>query len=155
MDEFVVIPRFPAYSVSPLGRVRSERSGILLCHDSMNRVAIRTDNKIVKFHVGELLAEAGFFEVKRETLARAEARASDAEVRVIMLEAEVSNLKATVSKGRKANALLLGIRDKLNAKIASLQADSATGPKRGRKAKNQTSDTDTDGDDFNGWEGEA
>ena len=135
MSDFRPIPGHAGYAISPRGEVRSERGGyvIRLTHDERGRVCLRRDGKIGKFYVGELLAEAGFF-YDREALARAEEVAADALRRLKLAETDNDNLRGSLDKARKANGLLLGIRDTLNRRIAELEAGARPAPaKRGGK----------------------
>lgn len=108
---FSPLSEFPGYSVNALGQVRSEKSGILLAHDSRGRVGLQVDGKRRMFFLGEL-APVG--------VARPEAR----------IAPENPDLERSLRLARKVNGLQLDFIKTLRRRIAELEALQRAGRKR-------------------------
>jgi hypothetical protein len=139
MSDFLPIPGHPGYSVSAKGEVQTE-TGWLLCHDAKGRVSLRIGRGQRRLlYVGDLLEQAGFFQsgAGKEALARAEEVAADAFRRLNLAEAEIDNLRDSLDKARRANELLIGLRDTLTRRIEALEkgGEKPSAPKRGRPAR--------------------
>lgn len=113
--EFLPIPQHPAYSVSRLGQVRSERSGILLSHDRQGRVTLRTGEKTLRFYVGELLEQARPAPVVLAAPAMSEEK----------LPEGVEELKERLRLARKANGHLIALVERFKSRLESLEGHRA------------------------------
>jgi hypothetical protein len=143
MSDFLSIPGHEPYTVNALGQVRVERksSKLLLSHDAKGRVTLRENGRTAKFFVGELLDLAGYYHngSDKAAVARAEETARDALERLALAESEARDVRESLDKARKANALLLGIRSSLAKQVAEMEeAASGKAPRAtsGRKPKN-------------------
>lgn len=123
MSGYLPIPAHPAYSISALGQVRSERSGLILSHDMRGRVKIRSGKKYPSFFVGELLAMAGLMKkpngtageparqagemtanTDAERAEQAEKAAAEAERRALQAERAAKEAKSRARQAEKAAA---------------------------------------------------
>lgn len=119
MDELHAIPGHPLYSICRLSRVRSERSGSFLSHDSLGRVSLKSGQKRPRFFVGELLRLAGL----------ACQAAPPAQ----------TDMAERLDKARRLNGHYQALVDKLRAEIEALKRQPApSGRKRGRKPRPHT-----------------
>ena len=125
MSDFVRIPEHPEYSISPLGQVRSERSGLVLSHDVRGRVRLRSGKRQVFCFVGDLMAMAGMF-----------AAPTPAEVPAPAQDAQSAELERRLGLARRVNGHLLALVAQLRAEITSLAKA------KGKKAKLCVSDDD-------------
>lgn len=128
MNDFIPIPGHPDYSINPQGRVRSERSGLLLSHDGQGRVRLREGRKRPAFFVGELLALAGLTEKKKAAVLRASPPKRES-------SGEAKTLAASLDKARRVNGHLLALVEKLRGQLADqgTAASASRQRKRGRK----------------------
>ena len=104
MDDYRALPDHPLYAIDHRGDVRNLDLGISLRVDDIGRVRLRNaSGEWQKRHLGDLLAEAGFFASENtEALARAEERARDAEVRLSMEQRTCEDLRGNLEKARRA-----------------------------------------------------
>ena len=143
MSNFLPIPSYPGYSISPLGEVRSV-SGYILIHAARGRVRLRAGKGGVSVYVGELLKDAGYY------------RGAVAATRTGC--AEWDKQRRALDKARKANALLIGLRDDLKRRLTALECVPVPERKRGRPPKgdsrvpgeNEKLDFDS-GESWEGW----
>ncbi len=125
MSDFIPIPDYPGYSISPQGQVRSERSGLILSHDARGRVKLRAGKKYPAFFVGELLAMAGCLV------------SAPAPVAAPAHDERVAKLEKSLDLARRANGHLLALVAQLRAEIA------APAKAKGKKAKRCVTDDDS------------
>lgn len=110
MSGFVSIPDYPEYSISPQGQVRSERSGLILSHDSRGRVKLRAGKKYPSFFVGELLAMAGCF------------APAPMEAALPAEDPRADELERRLGLARRVNGHLLALVAQLRKEIAALES---------------------------------
>lgn len=126
MDAFTQLPECPGYSVSARGRVRSERSGLILSHDARGRVRLRLGGRYPSYYVGELLAMAGLMsggESGEGTVKAKGAPAGDGACEAPEAAPGCGDETARrLALARRANGHLLALVEGLRRRIALLEA---------------------------------
>ena len=133
MSDFTPIPDYPEYSISPLGQVRSERSGLILSHDARGRVKIRAGKKYPSFFVGELLAMAGCL----SSSPALEHAPAPLEAQAPVEDPRTDELERRLGLARRVNAHLLALVAQLRKEIVTLESGK-------RKKAKLPSDLDED-----------
>jgi hypothetical protein len=126
MSGFRAIPGYSGYSISPKGEVVSERGRgkVLLIHDVYGRVSLRSGARVGKHYIGDLLALTGYMDgagrdgkpacaERGGEPAGAGAALRDARMRMAQAERRLKAVEADLDRARRANALLLKIRNDL------------------------------------------
>jgi hypothetical protein len=152
VNDFRQIPGYDGYSVSELALVRSDRTGSILAFDAHGKVGLRVGRRTVRVYVGPLMALAGLMGgmsgEDAADLARAREEAVDAIARLTLAEAKLRDTQDTLDKARKANAMLLGLRDAALKQLAAAQQGMVpppvAKPKRGRPPHAAEEDAEED-----------
>jgi hypothetical protein len=139
MSDRLPLPHHPGCTITAKGEVRNHLN-VIYRVDEYGRVSLADEaGKRKKCYLGDLLAEAGFFASAQdaETFKLAEA--------VGHLRNELKEAQVALENARKANALLIGIRNDLTRQIARLRTDA---PKPARKSGRRTASALKNGETY-------
>jgi hypothetical protein len=132
MSDCLPLPSAPGYTIIPRGEVRN-RLGALMQVDAYGRVNLpNAAGSRKKRFLGELLAEAGFF-ASSDASALAEDAKDSLRKELEKVNFELAGARGALEHARKANALLIGIREALTKENERLQA-AASKAKTGKKS---------------------
>jgi hypothetical protein len=143
VSEFVPLPGRPGYRIDRRGLVASEKTGATLRVDAWGRVRLRVNKRQVRAFVGELtlltFGQSGVCaspDAPDEALAKAEEAAAALRKELEKTNFELAGARGALENARKANLLLIGIRDDLTKENKRLQAATpkAKSGKTGKKS---------------------
>jgi hypothetical protein len=142
-EGFALIPEWP-YAINREGRVFSIRSQLLLSVDPQGQVTLRKtrQGRQYKFAIGTLMANAGLLQASvpstdavfpcaaakpAPTLEKSAQNETGQDqgtlqIRLAQTEKDLADAQKHLELARKGNALLQGIRDSQNRRIAELEA---------------------------------